>query len=233
MSYCVHCGVKLSDAEKVCPLCGTEVIDVHRPLSCEVNPLFPDYKDTFTIINKKFMVMSMSIIMAIPVFVTIIVDLLVSPGLSWSLYLLGSILLAWTLIVIPKNICKNPYICIVCDVIMSLFLLLIINLLGDKGPWLWQLALPLCLSLGVLAMLVTFIMRRHGRRRLAKYAISGLLLCFYLVEIDALVHLFRINYFALSWSLYAAAPTVVLSVALLIVASVTPLYEWVRRNMFA
>ena len=57
MSYCVHCGVKLSDAEKVCPLCGTEVIDVHRPLSCEVNPLFPAFKDTSAIINKKFLVM--------------------------------------------------------------------------------------------------------------------------------------------------------------------------------
>lgn len=222
----------MSDAEKVCPLCGTEVIDVHRPLSCEVNPLFPAIKDTSTI-NKKFLVISMSIIMAIPVFVTIIVDLLVTPGLSWSLYLLGSILLAWTLVVIPKNICKNPYICIFCDMIMTCILLLIINLLSDKGPWLWQLALPLCLSLGVLAMLITFIMRRRRRRHLAKYAISGLLLCFYLVEIDALVHLFRFNHFALSWSLYAAAPTLVLSIALLIVASVTPLYEWVRRNMFA
>ena len=27
MSYCVNCGVKLKQSEKVCPLCNTKVIN--------------------------------------------------------------------------------------------------------------------------------------------------------------------------------------------------------------
>ena len=37
MSYCVNCGVKLKNSEKVCPLCNTEVIN---PKKEEYKPVY-------------------------------------------------------------------------------------------------------------------------------------------------------------------------------------------------
>ena len=38
--YCINCGVKLSDTEKKCPLCGTEVY--HPTLKQgDASPLYP------------------------------------------------------------------------------------------------------------------------------------------------------------------------------------------------
>ena len=38
--YCVKCGVKLADSEKICPLCGTKAYhpDIERG---EVNAIYP------------------------------------------------------------------------------------------------------------------------------------------------------------------------------------------------
>ena len=41
--YCVRCGVRLSDSEKVCPLCGTEVFHP-RLRQPEAEPPFPAFQ---------------------------------------------------------------------------------------------------------------------------------------------------------------------------------------------
>ena len=45
--YCITCGVKLSDTEKQCPLCGTIPFhpDIVRP---DALPLFPEERNPHT-----------------------------------------------------------------------------------------------------------------------------------------------------------------------------------------
>ena len=53
MSYCVNCGVKLKQSEKVCPLCNTMVINPNN-LNNDFIPVYSQVVEKHKEINKKF-----------------------------------------------------------------------------------------------------------------------------------------------------------------------------------
>ena len=53
MSFCVNCGVKLKQSEKVCPLCNTKVINSNN-LECSDKPVYSILNDEYNKINHKF-----------------------------------------------------------------------------------------------------------------------------------------------------------------------------------
>ena len=52
MSYCVNCGVKLKQSEKVCPLCNTKVINPNN-LKDKFTPAYSQAVEKHKEINKK------------------------------------------------------------------------------------------------------------------------------------------------------------------------------------
>ncbi len=233
MSYCVHCGVKLADYEKRCPLCETEVIDPNRTkVSTEVN--FQDRMDiNGKKINKKFLVLLISLALLIPFAVVAIIDLVASQGLTWAFYVFGAGLIIWTFIVLPIYFeGKSSYFYLTADLIVSSVYILILSLLNTSEKWLMAIALPIILSAGLCAYLIIFILQAKGIGKIEKGGWITIVFSLLPLAIDIAVTHYLTQSFMPVWAWYVSIPLLILGVVLVVASKSITMSEWIRRNLF-
>lgn len=105
MSYCVHCGVKLSDYLEACPLCNTPVLNPNS----EVNPQtrdFPQYREHFKVKDPDHMKRLLagtiiSFAAAIYIVILLFINLLVNGQISWSLIPTVTLVYVWFAVGFP------------------------------------------------------------------------------------------------------------------------------------
>ena len=99
--YCINCGVKLADSEKRCPLCGT--VPYHPDIvRQEGEALYPQDRYPAVHVSKAATLGAVTILMLIPVFVTLICDLSIHARVTWSGYVAGAIALVYIAGVLPQ-----------------------------------------------------------------------------------------------------------------------------------
>ncbi len=99
MSYCVHCGVQLSDYHEECPLCGTKVLDPNAKIDPATRD-FPKYRERFKNKGPDYMkrLLAGTIISyaaAIYIVILLMINVLVNNTISWSLIPCLSLVLVW------------------------------------------------------------------------------------------------------------------------------------------
>lgn len=104
MSYCVHCGVKLSNYHANCPLCNTKVFNPNiKEISNNID--YPEYiihqKTDRKRANKLFTAIILSLLSFIYAIIPVLLNLIISKQISWSLIVLMSITLLWFGITFP------------------------------------------------------------------------------------------------------------------------------------
>ena len=102
MSYCVNCGVELQKSEPRCPLCGTEVINPNEPREEKPARPYPSHVEHLDkTVDRRYIASFISLLLLIPLFTVMLANILVSGKLSWSYYVLGGELVAFTVFCCP------------------------------------------------------------------------------------------------------------------------------------
>lgn len=173
--YCVNCGVKLGDAEKRCPLCQTIVFhpDVKQGAG---EPLYPRENYAIQPVDSRVVQILITTAFLLAMFISLVCDLQMGGGLTWSGYVIGGLLLSYVVIMLPMWFkSPNPVIFVPCDFAAVGLYLLYINL-AVGGKWFLSFAFPVT---GVVALIVTAVvtlMRYIRRGRL--YIFGGAFLAF-------------------------------------------------------
>lgn len=101
MAYCVHCGVKLGEAESKCPLCQTEVFDPAEPFDDDTPKAYPVRNlDQTLLASRRYAITLLSVLLLIPAGLCLVIDL-ISGGITWSVYPAGVLVLTWMAVVVP------------------------------------------------------------------------------------------------------------------------------------
>ncbi|MBN2878648.1 MAG: hypothetical protein JXN65_03365 [Clostridia bacterium] len=112
MSYCVQCGVKLSDYHKKCPLCGTEVINPNT-YEFAANTDYPDYpvvnEGEASPVRRYMTGIILSIQAFVYSFVVLFIDWITGKGINWSLIPTLSLALLWFSVAYPFFRKKNSF----------------------------------------------------------------------------------------------------------------------------
>ena len=88
--YCIQCGVKLADTEKRCPLCGT--VPFHPDIPREKGtPLYPPDRYPRQQVSRKGVLGVVTILLMIPMLITLICDLGINARITWSGYVIGAL----------------------------------------------------------------------------------------------------------------------------------------------
>ena len=234
MSYCVNCGVELKNTEKSCPLCNTVVINPNATADENVHDqpqkdferipsLTPDYKLLSTII---------SVILIIPVAITFICDYMQSHTITWSLYVLSAIALAFVTMFLPaffKN--KKPYKFIVIDAVaVFLFLWLICTM--THGKWAFSVGLPLVGVTCVFSLIYALAIRSKKTSKLLKISLLIIMIGVFVLCIEIILNDAFRESLALRWSHFVMIPCGALSVILLIIDSQKKLKEELQKKLF-
>ncbi|NLD53009.1 MAG: zinc ribbon domain-containing protein [Clostridiales bacterium] len=234
MSYCVHCGVELAPSERDCPLCGTRVMD---PACDWQRPAEMPYPETVDIqktrIDRRYARQLMAAVLMVPAFIVLLVDLVDGWGLTWSLYVVGGLMLFYCWLVVPVLFkFSRPYAYIIIDVVSLWTYLLLIALLTGGMHWLVYLVLPLLALMGLLAMGVLLALRRQQWPALVRTALICAFCGLFLIGLELLIGWYLNRPFALRWSFYAAIPLGVIALMLLLLDRNKPLKQEIKKRLF-
>ena len=234
MSYCVHCGVELSSGEKQCPLCQTPVSNPNAPWQGNAERPYPRYLETVTKrIDRRYFAALASVLMLIPVLITLFCDWIADGGIAWAPYVAGGIALVYVCTVVPFFFRKPPLLlCLIIDsAALLLYLLLIETMHG--GQWFLPLGLPIGVFVSAEVIALALLFRRKKRVGFLLRVGSLLLAAGLLVTaIDVIVSIFIQKDMLVSWALYALIPAALLAVATFVIDSHQKFKEEVRRRLF-
>lgn len=229
--YCIQCGVKLADTEKRCPLCGT--VPFHPDISREKGtPLYPPDRYPRQQVSRKGVLGVVTILLMIPMLITLICDLGINARITWSGYVIGALGLGYVAAVLPLWFRRpNPAIFVPCDFLAVGAYVLYIDL-SLKGGWFLGFAFPVIGYLGLLVSTVVILI--HYTRRGALYIYGGALMALgaFLPLMELLMVItFRLPGF-IGWSLYPLVALVLLGGALIFLAICRPARESAQRKLF-
>ena len=231
MAYCVHCGVKLGDAEMKCPLCGTGVSDPAEPRDPNVPKPFPVRTPEQTLrINHRYAVSVLSVLLLAPAAVCLLLDIL-SGGITWSIYPAGVLALCWTAVMVPLMMRKHrTYSTILITGAALAGYLYLVEHVSNSPGWFLPIVLP---SLATFLLMVCFTIALVRKWKVPKGTViastlaEGGILCF---VIELLCTEYGVGV-AFGWSTYVMAPCFCLALLFIVISRNRPLSEELRRRL--
>ncbi len=233
MSYCVHCGVKLGDSEKRCPLCLTPVIDPAQPRDPSVPRPYPvrtpeqELKQ-----NKRFLLTLASVMLAAPAVLCLVIDLMISGTVTWSGYASGALLMLFFSVSVPLLTSSHQALWTVGTAFLSLNgYLFLVEQLSSSGPWFFPIALPALTLCAVMLTLMILLYRRDYLNRLTFLAAAFIGVALECVLIEWLIYLQAGKTGGFVWSPFVFAPCLFMSAALFFINYNRAVREEVRRRV--
>lgn len=221
MSYCVNCGVELERSLNSCPLCGVKVINPAKEDTAKESAgeagVFPEARDEFKKADRTFWISFISILVAVPIATCVLVDLLYSKRLTWSLYVIAGVLILWTVSVSPFFFIKFSWFkTISADMAGILAGLFIIELLSPGKLWLLGIALPVVLYCYIAWLIIVFLTKSEVLRGLGISAACAAAIGALMILLEILLDLNARGAVDLVWSLFIIAPCLSVSVLLVL-----------------
>ena len=131
--YCIRCGVKLADTEKVCPLCETTVYHPEIELK-EGEPLYPRNRLPNTRKKTHIPEFIITFMVMLSGFIVLLCDLQIFNAVTWSGYVVGGLILGYVSLVLPLWFKRpNPVIFVPIDFVVLGAYLLYIDLYTGGG----------------------------------------------------------------------------------------------------
>ena len=228
--YCIKCGARLSDGQTVCPICETRVY--HPDFTVEEHSTYPKIPFKSEAFNRTGLMFAITILMLIPLFLPLILELGWKGEVSWSGYVAGGVLLFYVTFILP---CwfhhPNPVIFLPSSFAGAALYLYYIAYMCE-GDWFFSFALPLTGAVALIACAVVALFRYLRCGRL--YVVGG---AFIAVGLFALLVEFLLRAslsisFAIMWSIAPLTVFSIIGVLFIVVAIVKPFKESLRRIFF-
>lgn len=228
--YCIHCGVKLADTEKKCPLCETVVCHPQCKPSRE-RPLYPPDKRPQSPAGAKALNGALVILFLIPLMICFASDFQINGRLDWFGYVAGALLMAYVMFALPLWFKKpNPVIFVPCNfVAITLYLLYIAFVTG--GHWFMCFAFPVA---GTLCLIVcSAVTLLYYLRKGKLYVLGGATMALgaFMPLLEFLLKVsFQLPF--VGWSIYPMVSLVMLGGLLIYFAINSSAREIIHRKLF-
>ncbi len=229
--YCVHCGVELADTEKCCPLCKVEVC--HPKLSqSDGEPLYPRQHLPVQQVSTWGIKLIVTTLFVLPIIITLLCDIRITGGVSWSGYVVGALGVAYVLFILPLWFRKpNPVIFVPCGFGAAGLYLLYISL-ATGGGWFLSFAFPVTGGIGLIVTAVVTLLRYVRRGSLYVFGGAAAALGLFMPVMELLLFITFESVRMVWWSLYPMTALVLLGGFLIFLAICRPARETMERKFF-
>ena len=232
MSYCVNCGVELERGIKSCPLCDTPVLNPHEA-DVEYVRRYPDLPVEGVKSNRRDLILPVTLLLLIPTTITLLSDYLTTGGLSWSVFVVSSLILVWIFLIPPFAMKKSRLLpCLALDWTGLAIYLYILSLATEEEDWLIPIALPVAGVLGVLVLGIAALFIYVDLRKLVKFAIVMFAGSAFLVFIELMIAAHDGKLGSFSWSFFPAIPIVIIGIIALVVNRNQRLKQDLKERLF-
>jgi hypothetical protein len=209
MKICNSCGVQLDDSLLVCPLCGRDPGD-HSGSDVKVGNTPNEIIEIHRKEQANHLWELSGIIAFSAICVCTIVDLLVGPGLRWSLYADTSCLAIWIMFTLLHFRSVRPVaraIAFMLTVILTLFFYSLFSV----SDWFLPLALPISVSLFFCGSIVVFFMKKLRFTGFNLLGVSFFAIAVFCILTEIIIDLNNNGTVNIHWSLITATSILPLS----------------------
>lgn len=224
--FCVKCGVELSESENKCPLCNTPV---YYPEKERGELKFPEFKNEREPLNARGLSFVISFFAAIAAVICVVCNITVSDELSWSVYAVSALALAYVVFVLPSWF-RHPSVAVFVPVdffAAAVFVAIIAFMM--RADWYFTFALPVIAFLALVVSAIAILSYYLRRGYLYIWGGAFILFGFFMPMLEYLLHL---NFSILGgyhWCFYPFAALVLLGIMLIVIAIVKPFRESLRK----
>ncbi|MBR6741927.1 MAG: hypothetical protein IKM09_00640 [Clostridia bacterium] len=229
--YCCNCGVKLSNGQKICPVCNTRAYHPDMPEG-DAAPTYPNKEFQSEEYNRRGLLFVISVLWLLPLALPLIFELAWHAEVTWSGYVAGGVLLGYIVLILPWWFKRAPSIIFVAsDFAAALLYVLYIDLtLG--GGWFLPFAFPVGGSFALICCAVVVLCDYIRRGYL--YIFGGALIALgaWTVLIELLVEVVFGIASPVFWSACSLLSLLVLGMLLIVIAIIKPLHESLKKLFF-
>ena len=218
-------------SEKKCPLCGTVVFHPEMPKPAGEKP-YPEDHPILEEVKPSGVLFVITVLLSLPLLISLLCDLGLNHAVTWSGYVVGSVLLFYVCFVLPYWFKRpNPVIFVPSAFAAIALFLLYINF-ACHGHWFLTFALPV--TGGAMFIVTGVVALIYYLRRGYLYIFGGALILTggYMVMLEFLINLtFHLEH-TFFWSVYPLAACVLLGGMLLVIAINKKLRESLAKKLF-
>ncbi|MFC2137056.1 DUF6320 domain-containing protein [Bacteroidota bacterium] len=204
MPNCKNCGVELEETMEICPLCKLpphkkELIEENKIIEKSIEQIRDEKK------RKQIIWELLSLTFISGIIITLIINLVSSKTLSWSLISVSSISFTWILVTLFFFLIKRPFYLTLLLLVSLSGYLIIIDLLTEPLNWSLIFGLPISISLIVIFSLVVFAIKLAKQKGFNVLSILLLGVSAYSICVELSLNFSRSHTPLLSWSIIVAA----------------------------
>lgn len=235
MSYCVNCGVELDKSLKSCPLCSTPVINPNESFDVTDMNILPTYPpDSAAVVRqlRYYAALLISIILLVPTLLCPLCNFIITGKLTWSLFVIYSVVYAWFLIVPPIFLKNNVFVkCVWIDFAASTAFLMTMNSLTTPDRnWFAYIALPIMIYI-MLGIYFSNLLYRNTHRVFSVILIFLVLAGIFSVMLEYLILSFGGSEIHFVWSVPTAVSCIGLSAVLTVISHMVRLKSSFKKRM--
>jgi hypothetical protein len=229
MSYCVNCGVKLKESEKVCPLCNTKVINPNN-LKTEFIPAYSQNIEKTKKVNKKYLCFLITIILMGVTIITVLCNLIFTGNITWSIYVVASILFLNSKL--SFVLFKNKFFPLFIDLLTTETLIYVIAYLNNGLHWFYYLVCPFIFIIWIYIILCTFVLSKKKYNLLRRFSVAFSFISVILLIIESCIDMYKYEKITINWSIYAILPIIIIGTILFLISYNRKLIEEIKQRIF-
>lgn len=229
MSYCVNCGVKLKESEKVCPLCNTKVINPNN-LKTEFTPAYSQNIEKTKKVNKKYLCFLITIILMGVTIITVLCNLIFTGNITWSIYVVASILFLNSKL--SFVLFKNKFFPLFIDLLTTETLIYVIAYLNNGLHWFYYLVCPFIFIIWIYIILCTFVLSKKKYNLLRRFSVAFSFISVILLIIESCIDMYKYEKITINWSIYAILPIIIIGTILFLISYNRKLIEEIKQRIF-
>ena len=234
MSYCVNCGVELEKSQKRCPLCSTPVINPNESIEIHAIPPYPS-DDATTVARKirRMTALLISIILFVPIILCPICDLIISYNLTWSRYVVVSVMLGWCYIVPPIILKHNVVLkCAWLYYFSTGIYLYVINMMvtPDKD-WFMGIAMPILTYIMAVILIYSVLVKCFNIHITIYVSLGFVFIAVMSIFIEYILMKYNNITDGFIWSMPVTISCVGISFLVLVISRMTKLKASIRKRM--
>lgn len=229
MSYCVNCGVKLKESEKVCPLCNTKVINPNN-LKPEFIPAYSQNIEKAKKVNKKYLCFLITIILMGVTIITVLCNLIFTGNITWSIYVVASILFLNSKL--SFVLFKNKFFPLFIDLLTTETLIYVIAYLNNGLHWFYYLVCPFIFIIWIYIILCTFVLSKKKYNLLRRFSVAFSFISVILLIIESCIDMYKYEKITINWSIYAILPIIIIGTILFLISYNRKLIEEIKQRIF-
>lgn len=232
MAYCVHCGVKLGQGEKRCPLCRTVSVDPHEadtPAAAKAYPI--QTPDQLLKRNKTFFLMLFGLLLLVPALMCLLIDLLIGGTVTWSIYAFTALILLYISIAVPIWVDQHRiyFAMITCYACLMLYLKMV-ETVSQSGRWFFPIVLPVATLCLLVTLFLAFLYRRKKLGHFTLFGAAAAATAIICVMVDLSISYYTAGP-ALLWSPYVSAPCLFIALLVFFINGNKTIREELRRRV--